>query len=71
VYKLSIPFSSCIFYPEYPENPKNLGENIRKARIDRGLMIRELGELAGANETTVINCELKGRRAEEWSHWSL
>jgi len=68
---LPIPLSPRIFYPEYPENPRTLGETIRKARIDRGLMIKELGEFVGASETTAINWELRGRRPEEKFHGPL
>ena len=64
-YSINFPLSPRIFYPEYPENPKTLGEHIRKARIDRGLLIKELGELIGANEASVINWEIRGRRPED------
>ena len=71
VYMLPILLLPCIFYPEYPENPRTIGETIRKVRTDRGLMIRELAEFVGTNETTVINWELRGRRPEERFHGSL
>jgi len=58
---LSFSLSPKIFYPEYPENPRTLGETIRKARIDQGLMIKELAELIRADEMTVINWELRNR----------
>ena len=46
--------------PAYPKNPKTLGEHIRKARMDRGLMIRELAALVGVSPDTIINWELRG-----------
>ena len=56
---IHFPLSPKVFYPEYPENPNSLGEAIRKARTDKGLMINELGELVRANEMTVINQKLR------------
>ncbi|MBN1794259.1 MAG: helix-turn-helix transcriptional regulator [Candidatus Omnitrophica bacterium] len=50
------------FDPDYPQNPKNLGERIRKARMDRGLMIKELAAQLGVTEDTVINWEVRGRK---------
>ena len=57
--------------PEYPENPRTLGESIRKARIDQGLMIRELAGLVGADEMTIINWELRDRRPKDKFHKPL
>ena len=37
-----------------------LGERIRKARMDKGLLIRELAALVGVTSDTVINWELRG-----------
>ncbi len=48
------------FNPDYPQNPQNLGEKIRKARMDKGLMIKELAEQIGVTEDTVINWEIRG-----------
>ena len=45
-----------------PQNPKNLGEKIRKARMDKGLLIRELASQIGVTEDTVINWEFRGRK---------
>ena len=70
-YPINFPLSPRIIYPEYPENPNNLGEAIRKARIDKGLMIKELGELVGTNEARVISWEIRGRRPEDEFHGSL
>lgn len=50
------------FNPAYPKEPKTLGERIRKARMDKGLMIKELAKFVGVTEDTVINWELRGVR---------
>jgi predicted transcriptional regulator len=42
-------------------NPSTFGEHLRKARMDAGLNIRELGETLGVTEDTVINWEVRGR----------
>ena len=41
----------------YPENPKTLGEHIRKYRMDSGLQIKQLAEEIGVDEMTIINWE--------------
>ena len=71
IYLLSFSLSPKIFYPEYPENPRTLGESIRKARIDQGLMIRELARLVGADEMTIINWERRDRRPKDKFHKPL
>lgn len=71
VYAIQFALSPKAFYPEYPENANSLGEAIRKARIDRGLMIRELAELVGADEMTVVNWELKDRQPKSKFHKRL
>jgi len=53
------------FNLKYPKNPQTLGEKIRKARIDRGLFIRELASQIGVTEDTVINWEARGIRPTE------
>lgn len=57
------------FNHKYPKNPQTLGEKIRKARMDKGLMVKELAEIIGVTEDTVINWEIgnikpKGRNLE-------
>ena len=47
------------FDPDYPKEPKTLGERIRKARMDKGLMIKELAKQLGVTEDTVINWEIR------------
>ena len=71
MYPIQFPLSPRVFSPEYPENPNTLGEAIRKARLDKGLMIKELAELVGADEMTIINWELRNRSPKEKFHRSL
>ena len=52
------------FNPKYPKNPQNLGEKIRKARMDKGLLIRELASQIGVTEDTVINWEIRNIKPE-------
>jgi transcriptional regulator with XRE-family HTH domain len=50
------------FDPAYPKEPKTLGEYIRKWRMDKGLLIKELAARLGVTEDTVINWERRGVR---------
>ncbi|MFA5143932.1 MAG: helix-turn-helix transcriptional regulator [Candidatus Omnitrophota bacterium] len=47
------------FDSDYPKNPQSLGESIRKIRMDRGLLIKDLAGLIGVTEDTIINWELR------------
>jgi len=60
VYTLEIEINLLDFNPKYPKNPQNLGEKIRKARMDKGLMIKELASQLGVTEDTIINWEIRG-----------
>ena len=53
--------------PAYPKEPKTLGERLRKARMDKNMLIRELSQLIGVTEDTVINWELRGKRPHKTS----
>ena len=48
--------------PDYPENPQNFGEKIRKIRLDKELMIKEVADAIGVTEDSVINWERRGMR---------
>ena len=52
------------FNPKYPKYPKTLGEKIRKARMDKGLLIKELAKQIRVTEDTVINWEIRGKMPE-------
>ena len=53
------------FNSKYPKNPQNLGEKIRKARMDKGMMIKELASQLGVTEDTVVNWEARDIKPEE------
>ncbi len=59
-YNIEITLNLNDFDPDYPKEPKTLGERIRKARMDKGLMIKGLAEQIGVTEDTVINWEIRG-----------
>lgn len=61
-YGLIFPIPKYIFNEDYPVDPKTFGERLRKARMDAGLMIKELAALVGVTEDTVINWETRGMR---------
>jgi DNA-binding transcriptional regulator YiaG len=48
------------FNPKYPKNPQTLGEKIRKARMDKGLKIKEFARLITPD--SVINWEIRGMK---------
>ena len=47
------------FNPKYTKNPQTLGERIRKARMDKGLLIKELAAQIEVTKDTVINWEIR------------
>ena len=57
---MTIEINLLEFNPKYPKNPETLGEKIRKARMDKGLEIKELADIIGVTEDTVINWEIRG-----------
>ena len=59
IYTLEITLNLNDFSHKYPKNPQTLGEKIRKTRMDKGLMIKELAEQIGVSEDTVINWEIR------------
>jgi len=48
------------FNPDYPKNPKTLGEQIRKVRMDRNMTAKELAAVFGVSDTAVLNWKIKG-----------
>jgi len=52
------------FNHKYPKNPQSLGERIRKARMDKGMTLKETAALFGVTDTTVINWEIRGKMPE-------
>ena len=60
LYVFEVEIDLLLRNPAYPKEPKTLGERIRKERMDRGLLIKELALLIGVSEDTVINWGLRG-----------
>ena len=57
LYTFEVEIDLLLHNPAYPKEPKTLGERIRKARMDKGLLIRELAALIGVSADTGGNCE--------------
>ena len=57
VYTLEVEIDLVKLDSKYPKNPKTLGERIRKTRMDRRMMVKELAERIGVVPETVINWE--------------
>lgn len=57
VYTVEVEINLLDFDPKYPKEPKTLGERIRKARMDRRMMVKELAKRIGVVPETVINWE--------------
>jgi len=64
VYILEITLNLNDFNPKYPKNPQNLGEKIRKARMDKGMTLKEVATLFGVSDTSVINWAIRGKMPE-------
>jgi DNA-binding transcriptional regulator YiaG len=64
IYTFETEINLLDFNPAYPKEPKSLGERIRKARMDKGFLIRELASQLGVAEDTVINWEVRGIKPE-------
>ncbi|MFH1092567.1 MAG: helix-turn-helix transcriptional regulator [Candidatus Omnitrophota bacterium] len=64
IYTLEIELNLLDFNPKYPKNPQTLGEKIRKARMNRGMTLKEAAALFGVSDTAVINWEIRGKLPE-------
>jgi DNA-binding transcriptional regulator YiaG len=49
-----------IFHPDYPKNPRNLGQFLKKIRMDLGLQIKEAARFSGLDYDTIIGWEVGG-----------
>lgn len=67
VYAVESELNMLELNPAYPSQPKTFGERLRKARMDKNMLIRELAQLIGVTEDTVINWELRGIRPHKTS----
>ena len=57
VFNVHPVFVHLDFNPKYPKDLKTLGERIRKARMDRHMMAKELAQKIGVVPETVTNWE--------------
>jgi transcriptional regulator with XRE-family HTH domain len=53
------------FDPRYPKNPQTLGEKLRKARMDKGMTLKEAAAIFGVTGTAFLNWEIRGNLPEE------
>lgn len=52
----------------YPEQPRTLGEHLRRRRSDLGLLQREVAALLGVSAETILGWE-RWKREPEIRHW--
>jgi len=60
IYTINIDINLLDLNPAYPKEPQTPGEKLRKARMDKNMLIREFAEPMGVSEDTVINWEVRG-----------
>ncbi|MBS3915844.1 MAG: helix-turn-helix transcriptional regulator [Bacteroidetes bacterium] len=53
--------------PGYPMNPQTFGQRIRKTRMDKGLLQKDVAMILGVTECTITNWE-NGRRQPHSGH---
>ena len=59
LYEFTLKINRLERDPIYPLHPQTFGQLLRKARMDRELMIKDLAMLLGTTEDTIINWELR------------
>jgi len=59
LYVFTLEINRLEFDPTYPKDPQTFGQLLRKTRMDRELMIKDLAALIGTTEDTIINWELR------------
>lgn len=62
LYVFEITYNRYHFDPTYPKDPKTFGERIRKARMDKMWMVKQLARRLGVTPDTVINWDLHNRK---------
>ena len=62
VYTIEFEINLLDFDSQYPKDPKTLGERIRKARMDRHMMAKELAQRISVVPETVTNWEKRNLR---------
>ena len=68
VYTIEFEINLTELDPKYPKNPKTFGQHVRKARMGRYLMVKELAEHVGVVPETVINWEKRNLKPTR-RHW--
>lgn len=64
----SLTLRGRVSRPDYPAEPKTLGEHLKKARLDRGMEQKAAAQAIGCDPGTLINWE-KGRVAPDARFW--
>lgn len=54
------PLPASVIHPDYPQNPRSLGQKLRKIRLDLRLQISQVAEATGTSEKTITNWERYG-----------
>lgn len=61
-YALALPSPKSLFMKKCPLEPRTLGEEIRKARLEAGLEIKEVADMLGVCKSTIYKWEVRGRK---------
>ena len=56
-YVVHKPLHRSVIHHDYPENPRSLGQKLKRTRIDLRLQIKQVAQATGVNECTIINWE--------------
>jgi DNA-binding XRE family transcriptional regulator len=56
-YRITLLIPQYVFNKNYPIDPITFGEKLRRKRIDSGLQIKELANIIGVTDDTIINWE--------------
>ena len=59
VYAVSKEFNFLESNPSYPLHPKTFGQMLRKQRMDKSLLIKELAKIISVSPDTIINWEIR------------
>ena len=65
VYTLEVEINVLDFDSRNPKNPQTLGEKLRKARMDKGMTVKDAAALFGIAGTSVFNWEIRGKIPDE------
>ena len=69
-YSISFKIPMYFFINDYPYKPKNLGEKIRKSRIDSIVQVKDFAKVIGVTSDTVMDWE-KGRAKPSTANLNL